>query len=107
MNTDIEEIQLVMETLETFDKEFNDFIKVLKEDDLVMITADHGNDPTWAGTDHTREQVPLICFSKSYKKGSYLGERDSFADIGATILENFDLNKEKDMIGKTIKELIA
>ena len=93
--------------LETFDKEFNDFIKVLNEDDLVMITADHGNDPTWAGTDHTREQVPLVCFSKSYKKGTYLGERDSFADIGATILENFDLNKEKDMIGKTIKELIA
>mgnify|MGYP003293625226 CR=1 FL=1 len=61
-------------------------------DDLLIITADHGNDPTHTGTDHTREKVPFLAFSKSFKNGKYLEERDSFADIGATILENFNIN---------------
>jgi len=63
-------------------------MKELKEDDLLIITADHGNDPTWKGTDHTREYVPLLVYSKSIGKGS-LGTRKTFADIGATISENF------------------
>ena len=58
------------------------------EDDLLMITADHGNDPTAPGSDHTREYVPMLAYSKSLK-GSELEIRESFADIGATITDNF------------------
>jgi phosphopentomutase len=78
----------------------------LKDDDLLLITADHGNDPTWIGTDHTREKVPLIAYSKSINKGKYLGEKDSFADIGLTIINNFNINKNERMIGKPINEII-
>lgn len=92
--------------IETFDAEFKDLLNVLNDDDLVMVTADHGNDPTWAGTDHTREQVPLICFSKSYKNGKLLKDRNSFADIGATILDNFNLKKANTMIGEVISNII-
>ena len=70
-----------------------------------MITADHGNDPTWKGTDHTREKVPLLCYSRSIKNGKNLKDRDSFADIGDTVLTNFNLKKDETMIGKTIEEL--
>lgn len=77
----------------------------MKDDDLLMITADHGNDPTWKGTDHTRENVPLLIYSKSINDGKNLPERNSFADIGASILFNFDLNKDQSMIGENIKEL--
>ena len=92
--------------IETCDKEIGLLIKELRDDDLLMITADHGNDPTWGGTDHTREKVPLICYSKSFKNGSFLGDKDSFADIGATILKNFGLKQSPNMIGKPINELI-
>jgi len=92
--------------LETFDKELKELINNLNKDDLLMITADHGNDPTWHGTDHTREKVPLIIYSKSIKDGKKLNERDSFADIGATILDNFRLCKPENLIGKSIKEVI-
>ena len=91
--------------IETFDKELKDLINSLKDDDLLMVTADHGNDPTWAGTDHTREKVPLLIYSKSIKDGRKLEDRDSFGDIGATILENFGLKPSEKMIGKSIKEV--
>lgn len=93
------------EAIMTFDKQLGEMIPLLKEDDLLLITADHGNDPTWKGTDHTREKVPLLCFSKSIKEGKKLEDRNSFADIGDTILTNFNLKKDDSMIGKTIKEL--
>lgn len=89
-----------------FDKKLGELIPFLKEDDLLMITADHGNDPTWKGTDHTREKVPLLCFSKSYKNGKMLNDRFSFADIGDTVLSNFGLKKVSPMIGETIDELL-
>ena len=92
--------------LEAFDKKLADLLKVLREDDLVMVTADHGNDPTWAGTDHTREKVPLVCYSKSIENGRHLDDRNSFADIGETILENFGLKKKDTMIGIPIDELL-
>lgn len=92
--------------IENFDVCLGKLKEVLKDDDLLMITADHGNDPTWGGTDHTREQVPLLIYSKSIKNGKYIGERDSFADIGDTILTNFNLKKDKTMIGKTIEEVV-
>lgn len=76
--------------LEEFDTDLNTLFKELREDDLVIVTADHGNDPTWTGTDHTREYVPLLVYSKSLGKGD-LGTRKTFADIGATIAENFNV----------------
>lgn len=70
--------------LEQFDRRLPELIAKMKEDDLLILTADHGNDPTWTGTDHTREQVPILCFSPSVKSGS-LGLRKTFSDIGVTI----------------------
>ncbi len=91
------------DAFERFDSLLNEMIKELKQDDLVIITADHGNDPTWKGTDHTREYVPLIVHSKTTKGGS-LGTRESFADIGAAIASNFEMQMPK--IGKSfLKEI--
>ncbi len=92
--------------IEIFDQQLKELITYLNEDDLLMITADHGNDPIWKGTDHTREKVPLLCYSSSYSNGKMLDDRDSFADIGDTILTNFNLKKDDSMIGKTIEELL-
>lgn len=93
--------------IEEFDVKLGELLKVVKEDDLVMVTADHGNDPTHTGTDHTRERVPLLCYSKAFKHGKNLEERAQFADIGATILKNFGLEKAKNQIGEVIEELLA
>ena len=91
--------------LEAFDKRLAELLKELKEEDLVIVTADHGNDPTWYGTDHTREKVPLLMYSPSIKEGRYLDERVSFGDIGATILKNFGLEKPDYLLGEPIEEL--
>lgn len=93
------------ECLERFDKRLGELMSVMHDDDLLIVTADHGNDPTWTGTDHTREKVPLLIYSPSIKKGTCLDERSSFGDIGATILENFNIKMPKHLIGKPIKEL--
>lgn len=76
--------------LEEFDNDLATLEGLLKDDDLLLITADHGNDPTWTGTDHTREYVPVLAYNKNLKGGS-LGTRTSFADLGATIAENFNV----------------
>ena len=94
------------ECLERFDKRVGEFISKMHEDDLLIITADHGNDPTWPGTDHTREKIPLLMYSPSIKNGRYLEERESFGDIGATVLANFNLQKPSDLVGKPIAELL-
>ena len=94
------------ECIERFDKRVKELIPYLKDDDLLIITADHGNDPTWTGTDHTREKIPLIIYSKSISGGGLLPERNSFGDIGATILENFGLKKPDYILGKPIFELL-
>lgn len=91
--------------LEEFDVKLGELLKVVKDDDVVLITADHGNDPVHHGTDHTREKVPLLVYSKSIKQGRYLEERSSFAVIGATILANFGLKKTPNQIGEPIKEI--
>lgn len=75
--------------LEDFDSRLPEVFANLKEDDLLLITADHGNDPTYRGTDHTREYVPLIAFSKRFNGGSDLGLRKTYSDLGATVAENF------------------
>jgi len=91
--------------LEEFDVRLGELLEVANDDDLIIVTADHGNDPIAHGTDHTREKVPTICFSKSFKNGKCLSERESFADIGATILKNFGLEKSPNQIGVPIDEL--
>ena len=77
-------------------KEFNDklpeIINCLKFDDLMIITADHGNDPTFKGTDHTREDIPVVFYSKKFSQNGKLNDMECFADIGATISENFNLD---------------
>lgn len=92
--------------IEDFDKQLGELMSVVKDNDLIMVTADHGNDPTYTGTDHTREKVPLIMFSRSFKNGKLLPERKSFADIGATVLKNFDLKPSANQIGKPIDEIL-
>lgn len=67
------------------------FLNRLKPTDLVIFTADHGNDPTYTGTDHTRENVPLVAYSTSMKSSGELEPRDTFADVGATIIDNFSI----------------
>lgn len=91
--------------LEEFDLRLKELMDACNEDDLIMVTADHGNDPTWTGTDHTREKVPLIIYSKSIKDGKMLEERPTFGDIGATVLENFGFEKPGVLLGTPIKEL--
>lgn len=92
-------------SIEQFDEQLKTLMDVMKDDDLLMITADHGNDPTWIGSDHTREQVPLIVFSKKIQDGKYIGEIDSFGSIGASILKNFGLKMPKTLIGNPISKL--
>ena len=74
--------------LEKFDVKLGELLPLLREDDLLIITADHGNDPTHTGTDHTREKVPFIAYSPSMKENGQLPESDTFAIIGATIADN-------------------
>jgi phosphopentomutase len=73
--------------LEAFDQRLPELVDALSPDDILMITADHGCDPTTSGTDHSREYVPLLVFGKKLNKPRPLGIRASFADVGATISE--------------------
>jgi len=78
--------------LEHFDARWPEIENAMNDGDLLMITSDHGNDPTYPGTDHTREYAPLIVYGKQARRGVNLGTRESLADIGRTIAENFRLN---------------
>lgn len=88
--------------LEKFDQNLGIFLSRLKDDDLLIITADHGNDPTHTGTDHTREKVPFIAYSPSMSGSGRLDDADTFAVIGATITENFGLKMPENTIGHSI-----
>ena len=90
--------------LERFDVKLGELLQVLREDDLLIITADHGNDPTYTGTDHTREQVPFLAYSPSMKSSGKLEEPPTFAIIGATIVDNFGLTMPQDTIGYSVLE---
>lgn len=79
------------QALQEFDQRLPEVFETLQEDDLLIITADHGNDPTYKGTDHTREYVPLLVYSKRFTQGCELDLRETFSDIGATIADNFNL----------------
>lgn len=88
--------------LERFDEKLGIFLANMKEDDLLMITADHGNDPTFKGTDHTKEMVPLLLYSPSLTGGGRLEDQKSFAVVGATIAQNFDVAMPKGTIGESL-----
>ena len=88
--------------LEKFDKNLGVLLEKLKEDDLLIITADHGNDPTYTGTDHTREKVPFIAYSPSMKNSGELEKVSTFAVIGATIADNFDVKMPENTIGTSV-----
>lgn len=81
--------------LEKFDRQLNETLPLLKNDDLLIITADHGNDPTFKGTDHTREYVPLFVYHNQIKRGHKIEKRNTFADVGATIADNFNVQPAK------------
>lgn len=92
------------QALEEFDARLPEITSAMSEDDLLIITADHGNDPTFHGTDHTREYVPLIVYSPRFNGGAELELRDTFADIAATVAENFQV--EAPAFGKSfLREL--
>jgi phosphopentomutase len=92
------------QALEEYDARLEEVFDLLKEDDLLIITADHGNDPVHHGTDHTREYVPLLVYNKGMQEGKELSIRQTFADIGATVAENFGVAMPKH--GKSfLKEL--
>lgn len=88
--------------LEKFDINLGILLKKLKEEDLLIITADHGNDPTYTGTDHTREKVPFLVYSPSMKNSGKLKTAETFAVIGATIADNFEIEMPKNTIGNSI-----
>ena len=92
------------EELERFDEKLGELLSVLKEDDLLILTADHGNDPTYTGTDHTREKVPFLAYSPSMQGGGKLPEEDTFAVIGASIADNFEVEMPEGTIGHSILE---
>ena len=87
-----------------FDEKLGMLLPLLKEDDLLIITADHGNDPTYTGTDHTREKVPFLAYSPSMSGSGELPEADTFAVIGATVTDNFGVKMPEGTIGRSILE---
>ena len=92
--------------LEMFDEKLKILLENLKDDDLLIITADHGNDPTYTGTDHTREKVPFLAYGKAMEGNGMLPEEDTFAVIGATIVDNFGLHMPENTIGTSLLSYI-
>ena len=88
--------------LEMFDVNLGKVLDKLNEDDLLIVTADHGNDPTYTGTDHTREYVPFLAYSPSMKNHGLLETSNSFATIGATVTDNFGVEMPKNTIGESV-----
>ena len=88
--------------IERFDVNLGKLLRLLREDDLLIITADHGNDPTYTGTDHTREKVPFLAYSPSMKGYGELPERDTSAAIGATAADNFGVKMPEGTIGTSV-----
>ena len=93
--------------LEKFDEKLGELLPLLKEDDLLILTADHGNDPTHTGTDHTREKVPFLAYSPSLKEYGKLEDTQTFAVIGATVAENFGVEMPEGTIGNSILDKLV
>ena len=85
--------------LEMFDEKLGELLPLLREEDLLILTADHGNDPTHTGTDHTREKVPFLAWSPSMKGGGLLPQQETFAVVGATIADNFRVDMPEGCLG--------
>lgn len=92
--------------LEKFDVKLGEFINVMKDDDLLIVTADHGNDPTYTGTDHTREKVPFLTYAKGMEGSGLLKEEYTFGVVGATILDNFEIEMPEGCIGSSVLDKI-
>ena len=88
--------------IEKFDVKFGELLQLLKDDDLVIITADHGNDSTYTGTDHTREKVPFLAYSPSMQGSGRLETSDTFAAVGATIADNFEVAMPEGTLGTSV-----
>lgn len=92
--------------IEKFDENLGKLLAVLQKDDLLMITADHGNDPTYTGTDHTREKVPFLAYSPSMEGNGEIPEQETFAVIGATVADNFGLEMPEGTIGESLLNVL-
>ena len=92
--------------IEKFDQKLGELLEVLREDDLLILTADHGNDPTYTGTDRTREYVPFIAYAKGMENGGALEAENTFAIIGASVAENFGVKMPEGTIGHSILQKI-
>lgn len=90
------------EELERFDEKLGAFLANMRDDDLLIVTADHGNDPTFKGTDHTKEKVPFLAYSPSMKESGQLEDQDCFAVIGAAITDNFGVRMPEGTIGGSL-----
>lgn len=90
--------------LEAFDLRLPELLEHLGENDIIILTADHGNDPTYKGTDHTREYIPILVYGKKVRPNVNIGTRRSFADIAATVADLLDLKKPA--VGTSFKDLI-
>ena len=88
--------------LERFDEKLGTVLSKLRDTDLLILTADHGNDPVYAGTDHTRELVPFVAYSPAMKAGGALADQGGFADVGATIADNFGVKMPEGTIGTSL-----
>ena len=93
--------------IEKFDEKLGELLPLLTEEDLLIITADHGNDPTYTGTDHTREKGPFLAYSPAFEGCGALEEPDTFAIIGATIAENFGVEMPEGTIGSSILDKLV
>lgn len=93
--------------IEKFDENLGVLLEELRADDLLILTADHGNDPTYTGTDHTREYTPFVAYSKKMKSGGALENKDTFAVIGATVAENFGVEMPERTIGSSILDKLV
>jgi phosphopentomutase len=95
------------EELEKFDVNLGKLLEKLREDDLLIITADHGNDPTYTGSDHTRELVPFLAYSPVMSGSGLLETSNSFAAVGATIADNFGIKMPENTIGESVLDRLA
>lgn len=100
-------VQGYADELERFDEKLGELLNLLKEDDLLIITADHGNDPTHTGTDHTREKVPFLAYSPAMRDNGELEEAQTFAVIGATVADNFGVEMPENTIGSSLLDQLV
>ena len=100
-------VQGYAEELERFDVKLGQLLPLLRQDDLLILTADHGNDPTYRGTDHTRENVPFLAYSPSLQGHGRLPDSDTFAVIGATIADNFGVDMPEGTIGASLLDKLV